>query len=192
SAQLESQFKIRHGELKPFSVQQVVDCYIPEKAVNFGCNGGHAKSTFYSIQINAGLQTEKDYPWKGRRNRACSYEMAKAELQVKEMLVFSGEERILRFIYHKGPVVAHINPALMVNDYNGEIIRSNEDTCSTNPSRLTHMVLIVGFGISKSKVPYWIVRNSWGPRWGYGGYFYVKRGQNVCGIEDLVFFYGIE
>uniref|UniRef100_A0A8D9BV67 Pro-cathepsin H n=1 Tax=Cacopsylla melanoneura TaxID=428564 RepID=A0A8D9BV67_9HEMI len=108
------------------------------------------------------------------------------------MLLFSGEERLQRFIYHSGPVIAHINPALMVNDYTGDIIRSNEDTCSRNRSRLTHMVLIVGFGTSKSGVPYWIVRNSWGPRWGYGGYFYVERGQNACGIESLVFYISIE
>ena len=50
-----------------------------------------------------------------------------------------------------------------------------------------HAVEIVGWGIrSSDKMKYWIVRNSWGPNWGDGGYFKIRRGTNECGIEQSV------
>ncbi len=46
-----------------------------------------------------------------------------------------------------------------------------------------HAVKIIGWG-SENGVDYWIVANSWNPRWGESGYFRIKRGQDECGIED--------
>jgi len=50
-----------------------------------------------------------------------------------------------------------------------------------------HCVEIVGWGVTSSNVPYWIVRNSWGPSWGMKGYFWIRRGTNECGFEREVF-----
>ena len=48
----------------------------------------------------------------------------------------------------------------------------------------THTVLIVGWGVDpESMTKYWIVRNSYGPRWGQKGHFLVKRGENDFGME---------
>jgi hypothetical protein len=64
-----------------------------------------------------------------------------------------------------------------------------------------HAVVIIGWGTFK-KVPFWIIRNSWGPEWGTsgdmhglqgqpsrlkgGGYFWFHRGSNDCGLEANV------
>lgn len=64
-----------------------------------------------------------------------------------------------------------------------------------------HAVVLVGWG-SFRNVPFWIVRNSWGPTWGTsgdfhgfqgqptqlqgGGYFWFHRGSNDCGLESNV------
>ena len=52
----------------------------------------------------------------------------------------------------------------------------------------SHAVRIIGWGVdAKSRVPYWICANSWGTSWGsLGGYFWIRRGINECGIEDNV------
>ena len=46
-----------------------------------------------------------------------------------------------------------------------------------------HAVEIVGWG-EENNVKYWIVKNSWGAKWGDEGYFRIVRGKNHCKIEE--------
>ena len=45
---------------------------------------------------------------------------------------------------------------------------------------LNHAVQIVGYDMTGS-VPYYIVRNSWGPEFGLSGYLHVAIGGDLCG-----------
>ena len=50
-----------------------------------------------------------------------------------------------------------------------------------------HAIEIVGYGVdAASGLPYWKVKNSWNDSWGNGGYFWILRGSNECGIEGTV------
>ena len=52
---------------------------------------------------------------------------------------------------------------------------------------MNHSVVIVGWGNdAKSGTRYWIVRNSYGPKWGMNGDFLVARGNNDFGIEEEI------
>jgi len=42
-------------------------------------------------------------------------------------------------------------------------------------NQIDHAVLVVGFGVM-SGMPYWQVKNSWGPTWGNDGYIKIERG----------------
>ncbi|KAK7195490.1 CPC cysteine peptidase, Clan CA, family C1, Cathepsin B-like [Novymonas esmeraldas] len=46
-----------------------------------------------------------------------------------------------------------------------------------------HAVKLVGWGVQDG-TPYWKIANSWNTDWGNNGYFYIKRGDDECGIES--------
>jgi len=59
----------------------------------------------------------------------------------------------------------------------------------SNNSLGGHAVVITGYGTatcSGTKIPFWIIRNSWSPKWGKGGFFYMRRGTNECEIEKYI------
>ena len=57
--------------------------------------------------------------------------------------------------------------------------------CACDGHSLDHAILIVGYGVEKKK-PFWIVKNSWGEKWGEEGYFRIARGKSMCGINAQV------
>lgn len=64
--------------------------------------------------------------------------------------------------------------------YRGGEILAPADCSKGN---LNHAVNIVGYGKDdESGKDYWIVRNSWNTWWGDGGYAYLERGSNMCGV----------
>ena len=52
---------------------------------------------------------------------------------------------------------------------------------------LSHAVSVIGFGATADGVEYWLVKNSFGRAWGEAGYFKMKRGVNMCGIENWAY-----
>lgn len=60
--------------------------------------------------------------------------------------------------------------------YRGGVLRAS--ACGR---RLDHAVQLVGFNVGHG---YWIVRNSWGERWGEHGFIRLQFGHNTCGMSD--------
>jgi len=95
---------------------------------------------------------------------------------------------IMAEIYARGPVEEAINTKPIVN-YKGGVYDDENADKKTN-----HVVSIVGWGSvnettierRKNNISYWIVRNSWGQYWGEMGFFCIRMGMNILGIEDEV------
>lgn len=88
---------------------------------------------------------------------------------------------MLRKVAFHGPVAAAVN-ALNWQYYLGGIIQFH---CSGAPENLNHAVQVVGYDRT-GPVPYYIVRNSWGPEFGDKGYLYIAVGNNICGLVSQV------
>lgn len=93
------------------------------------------------------------------------------------------EDRIRRGIYTWGPMATGIKmyPDFYTFDPKNEIYEWNGE----GPQVGGHAVELVGWGEEKGR-KYWIIKNSWGPGWGDGGYFRMVRGTNNCEVEANV------
>ena len=97
------------------------------------------------------------------------------------------ESNIRREIYQFGPVSSGM---IIHDDFISWAPTSPNDIYQydgTSASIGGHAISIMGWGVSDNKIPYWIVRNSWGSEWADKGYFKILRGSNHCEIEENVF-----
>jgi C1A family cysteine protease len=86
-------------------------------------------------------------------------------------------EADLQAAVHQQPVVVAVNGgASGVQYYKSGVF----DGCTGNAQN--HAVLVVGWGTDSKGGDYWKIKNSWGSKWGYDGYWHLKRGVNMCGI----------
>ena len=52
-----------------------------------------------------------------------------------------------------------------------------------------HAVLVVGYGEEENGIKYWIVKNSWGTKWGENGYVRMRKDHlDNCGIGNEGFY----
>lgn len=120
-------------------------------------------------------------------HRADGYYYVPGAFSKDNKLVQGSEYNIRRDIYHWGPVSTVMKVFDDFLKWNGKGIYEYDGKSDLKEVHIGHAVVIVGWGTSSDKVPYWIVRNSWGTSWGNSGYFLMKRGTNNCEIEENVF-----
>lgn len=77
-----------------------------------------------------------------------------------------------------GPIAVALD-ANGLQHYKGDIYPGRD----CNPRNINHGVLFVGYGTNQNGQAYYLVKNSWGTRWGHNGYFKIARNRgNLCGI----------
>ncbi|KAK6115931.1 hypothetical protein DH2020_008200 [Rehmannia glutinosa] len=156
--------QIATGSLISLSEQELVDC---DTSYNEGCNGGLMDYAFQFIIKNGGIDSEEDYPYKGRDGRCDQYRKNAKVVSIDAYEdVSSYNEKALQKAAASQPISVAIEAG----------------KCG---DRLDHGVAAVGYGTADGK-DYWIVRNSWGASWGEKGYIRMQRNvetkTGLCGI----------
>ncbi|CAO2173927.1 unnamed protein product [Urochloa humidicola] len=170
--------KIRTGKLVSLSEQQLVDC----DTLDHGCKGGIHFRALHWITSNGGIPTEKEYPYEARQGKCDHSKTPNPATTISGFRrVASRNEESLQNAVAAQPVSVSIEAGgtnfqhYKKGIYNGP--------CGT---KLNHDVTVVGYG-HDGKDKYWIVKNSWGLKWGDRGFIKMKmnidgKPEGLCGI----------
>lgn len=162
AAVMESLVQIKTGRVVDFSEQQLVSCQ-PDYG---SCSGGYFAFGFYKKQ---GANYEDDFKYSAR-NVSCKTSAPKHhKITTFAYVGTSGRspttQEIKSAIHDYGPVAVTISATNAMMGYAGGIFNA----CST--AYTNHIVTLVGWD-DRDQV--WIVKNSWGTRWGEAGYMRIK------------------
>ena len=134
-------------------------------------------NAFKYIKYNQGLDTESSYPYHAH-DEICKFKQSSIGATDKGFVVVpNNEEALAMAVAAHGPVSVAIDAShdSMMFYHHGIY---EEPECGR--MLLDHAVLVVGYGPG-----YWLVKNSWGTKWGEDGYIKMKRGIDQCGIAEM-------
>ncbi|KAG6549438.1 hypothetical protein Mapa_009159 [Marchantia paleacea] len=170
--------QIYTGKLQSLSEQELIDC---DTKYDQGCNGGLMDNAFEFLIQNRGLHTEAAYPYKAAQGKCVRDKLNSPVVTIDDYqdVPENSEDDLKMALAHQPVSVAIEAGGRDFQLYSNGVFTG---VCGTN---LDHGVLAVGYGTESGK-DYWIVKNSWGPNWGEGGYVRLERNieaqQGKCGI----------
>ncbi|OMO54255.1 hypothetical protein COLO4_36541 [Corchorus olitorius] len=183
---------IATGKLLNLSEQQLVDCdhmcdTREKSACDDGCGGGLMTNAYKYLIEAGGLEEESTYPYTGKRDE-CKFKPDKVAVKVVNFTnIPIDENQVAANLVLRGPLAIGLN-AVFMQTYIGGV------SCPLICGKrwLNHGVLLVGYGAKGFSIlrlgnqPYWIIKNSWGKRWGENGYYRLCRGHGMCGMNTMV------
>ena len=170
------------------SFQSLVDCVHGDENIvpTRGCLGGNPITAAEWVATN-GVATEATYNYDGINGAQCHIASPDVETvhPLSRAIVVPpfNATAMAAAVARYGAVTASIQVLPDYERWPGGRVYDNPN-CSIG---FDHVILIVGYGIDThdSGLPYWLVKNSHGPGWGEAGYYRIRRGVNMCGVETI-------
>jgi cathepsin L len=182
---LEAHVAINTGLLFSLSPQQVASCVdnVNQCGGIGGCSGGMPQVAFDSIaNAQQGITQEFEYAYNSyfgedfeckTMDNKSNTPTAVAEIDGYVQVTPNNYTELMNTIAQVGPVSIVLDASTW-SSYEGGVF----DGCDYDNIELDHAVQLVGYGECPEHGKYWLVRNSWSPAWGEGGYIKIKRSDN--------------
>ena len=170
---------IKTGKLVSLSEQEIGECDTkrPDESM---CEGGLPDEAFAWVASHEnGLTTESLYPYTCLKSPMNCYNpnvtTCKDAMKVATINghrdVPTNNETALAMAVTMQPISVGVDATAKTwQHYKSGVY--DDSKCG---NQIDHAVLVVGFGVM-SGMPYWQVKNSWGPTWGNDGYIKIERG----------------
>lgn len=177
----ESRWAIVKGKKYILSEQELIDCV----TTCYGCNGGLPTNAIKYIIENQNGHFDQNYLYPNRYKReTCKYDSSHdVSLVTGFVQIKAGDEEELK---EKIATIAPVSILIDSSPWSFVYYQSgiyNDEKCSK--TFIDHAVALVGYGIDENNTEFWILRNSWGTKWGEEGYMRIQRNAGgVCGLAS--------
>ncbi|XP_050218737.1 senescence-specific cysteine protease SAG39-like [Mercurialis annua] len=172
--------KITKNDLTSLSVQELVDC--DTNGADKGCKGGSMEDAFKFIINNRGITSDIKYPYKGVGQKCDPKKVTSriATITGYQKVPANSEKDLMKAVANQPVAVAIDAGSTTFQFYSTGVYRG---ACGTN---VNHGVLAVGYGQTNTATKYWLVKNSWGKKWGEKGFVRMEKNvqskEGLCGI----------
>ncbi|XP_013194186.1 uncharacterized protein LOC106137817 [Amyelois transitella] len=189
AAAIESTFYIHNGckgQVKEISEQAIIDCTwtSDENIGNSGCDSGDLYYTFSYIK-KFGVPTRDSYGPYLAMEGVCQINAGK-KIKISDFTkIPKNKGKIQKALIKNGPLAIALNGRPKTFIFYSKGVYDNAN-CANENTDLTHGVTLVGFGEESGK-EYWILKNSYGVKWGEKGFMRIASHSNICGVMNLVF-----
>ena len=186
TAVIESHVAINSGLLFDLSPEQVAMCSPnPESCGGTGgCHGATSEIAFEYVSNSDGIREEFQYPYNSYYGieHKCSIPESPgvATINGYVQLPANNYTALMNAVAQVGPVAVSVD-ASTFHSYSSGIF----DGCNQVNPDINHAVVLVGYGEENGQ-KYWLIRNSWSPKYGEKGYIRVARHdaeQEICGTD---------
>ncbi|CAF4982834.1 unnamed protein product [Rotaria sp. Silwood1] len=181
--------KIKSEKVIDFSAQQITDC---SSNGNNGCSGGHFPPSVRYLSGKGGkIATDASYPYVEKKQSCRTSGINEIDLGKVEYISIplGDEKKMAEVLVNNGPIFIGIDAdSKLFMFYKNGILTI--DNCPKRAQDMDHAMTIVGYGYDDAlKLPYWIIKNSWGVKWGENGYLrLVKDANNMCGVATMAYY----
>lgn len=184
TAQLEFGETISKDDDVDLSEQELVDCAKGSYSNN-GCNGGWYDWAWNYVADKGGLSLQQKYKYRANDGDCEQVDDKNRRIPIKSGHTNMGNNANIDAIKLK---VDEFPLAVAVYASGWSSYSSGVFKCGFY-FQVNHAVTLVGYGTDSDGTQYWIIRNSWGNRWGKNGQMWLHQTQTAqsdCGLRNYV------